>query len=72
MRRIRGLCQTILTVEDLGIEIAFNAVQTSVYRCIGVALSCDNASVFDADLKTAACTAEAAYAFVQTISPSLL
>ena len=57
------LCQTILTVEDLGIEIAFNAVQTSVYRCIGVALSCDNASVFDADLKTAACTAEAAYAF---------
>ena len=57
------LCQTILTVKDLGIEITFNTVQTSVNRCIGVALSGNHTAVFNADLKTAACTAEAAYAF---------
>ena len=56
--------QTILTVEDLGVEVAFDAVQSAIDRGIRVAFGGDDAAVHCADLQTATGTTEAADALV--------
>ena len=56
--------QTILTVEDLGVEVALDAVQAAIDGSIRVAFRGDDAAVHRADLQTAAGTAEAADALV--------
>ena len=57
------LCQTVLSVKNLGIEITFNTVQAPVNGCVWVAFCGNNTAILYADLKPAACPAETAYAF---------
>ena len=58
------LREAVLSVENLGVEVALDAVQTAVDGRVGIALGGDDAPVHGADLQTAARTAEAAHTLV--------
>ena len=56
--------QAVLAIEDLGVEVALDAVQAAIDGSVGVTLGGDDAAVHCADLQTATGTAEAADALV--------
>ncbi len=59
-----GLGEAILTVHDLGEEVALDAVEATVDRRIGVALSRHDTAILGTDQHGAAGTAEAARRFI--------
>lgn len=58
------LREAVAAVHDLGVEVAFDAVEAAVDGRVRVALRGDDATVAHADLKAAARAAESAYALV--------
>ena len=55
-----GLGQAILAIHDLGQEVALDAVEATVHRCVGIALGRDDAACLGAHQHGAAGPAEAA------------
>ncbi len=58
------LRQTIFTVHDFGQEVAFNAVQTTVDRRVGVALAGDHTALLRSHQHTATRSAKTARRFI--------